>query len=71
MLCHMPTLTSVGIEVAKGTAAATLSSGNHGKSAKLRTLPVINAADEVRMTNSNGNGNSNGHKPNTRIEVNA
>src|SRR5207244_3400976 len=45
MLCHPPTLASVGIDVAKGTAAAVLT-GKNGKSARLRELPVINAADE-------------------------
>src|SRR5438045_8286435 len=43
MLCHTPTLTSVGLEVARGTAMSALSSNNRGKSAKLRSLPVINA----------------------------
>ncbi len=45
MLCHVPTVTKVGLRVAAGTAASTLS-GNNGKSAKLRNLPVINAAQE-------------------------
>jgi Iron-sulfur cluster-binding domain len=47
MLCHMPTLTSVGLDVAKGTVGAALSSAssNRGKSARLRNLPVINAPD--------------------------
>lgn len=47
MLCHTPTLTSVGIEVARKTAAEVVA-GDRGKSAKLRSLPVINATDEVR-----------------------
>src|SRR5579875_1325853 len=45
MLCHVPTVTKVGLRVAAGTAASTLA-GNNGKSAKLRNLPVINAAQE-------------------------
>jgi len=56
MLCHVPTLTSVAIDVAKGTAGAVIESKRGGKSAKLRELPVINAADEARMYNG-GNGN--------------
>ncbi len=48
MLCHTPTLTSVGIEVARKTAAEIVT-GDKGKSAKLRSLPVINASDEARM----------------------
>src|SRR5205085_6361365 len=60
MLCHVPTLTSVGLEVAKGTVAARLSSGKKGKSAKLRSLPVLNAADEARLLNAGSNGNGNG-----------
>jgi MoaA/NifB/PqqE/SkfB family radical SAM enzyme len=71
MLCHAPTLTNVALNVAKGTAGAALSSvsGNHGKSARLRNLPVINAADEARVYNGNGNGNGNGHKADRKIEV--
>ncbi len=51
MLCHMPTLTSVGAEVGVKTAAEVLTgmTGSHGKSARLRSLPVINASDEARM----------------------
>jgi MoaA/NifB/PqqE/SkfB family radical SAM enzyme len=40
MLCHMPTLTSVATEVAKGTVAAAFPA-RHGK-ARLRSLPVLN-----------------------------
>src|ERR1700680_2770704 len=65
MLCHIPTLTSVALEVGKGTTAAVLSPKNKGKSARLRTLPVINAADEASMYGSNGNG----HKAESEIEV--
>ncbi len=56
MLCHIPTVASVAVDVARGTVAATLASSNRGKSAKLRNLPVINAADEA--CRSDGNGNS-------------
>jgi MoaA/NifB/PqqE/SkfB family radical SAM enzyme len=56
MLCHVPTLSSIGLEVAKGTATAAFSTSKRGKSAKLRTLPVINAADEARMTQQEANG---------------
>jgi len=48
MLCHTPTLTSVGVEVARKTAAEVVA-GDKGKSSKLRSLPVINASDEARM----------------------
>jgi len=48
MLCHTPTLTSVGIEVARKTAGEVVA-GDRGKSSKLRSLPVINASDEARM----------------------
>src|SRR5438876_8374429 len=47
MLCHPPTLASVGLDVARGTAAAALSPNDRSKSAKLRNLPVINAAEDV------------------------
>jgi sulfatase maturation enzyme AslB (radical SAM superfamily) len=50
MLCHTPTLASVALEVGKGTALSMFSSPpNQGKSARLRTLPVINATDEMQM----------------------
>jgi MoaA/NifB/PqqE/SkfB family radical SAM enzyme len=49
MLCHTPTLTSVGVEVARKTAVEVVSGGERGKSSKLRSLPVINASDEARM----------------------
>ena len=48
MLCHTPTLTSVGLEVARKTATEVVA-GDRGKSSKLRTLPVINASDEARL----------------------
>ncbi len=67
MLCHVPTLTSVALEVSRGTATAALSANRHGKSAKLRTLPVLNAADEARMLNGNGNGN--GHKADAGMDA--
>ena len=58
MLCHVPTVTSVALEVGKGSVAKTLSPGNRGKSAKLRELPVINASMEATTHNGNGNGKS-------------
>src|SRR5229473_6749857 len=67
MLCHTPTLTSVGLHVAKGTVMAALPSSNHGKSAKLRNLPVINAADEAHLSN----GHSNGHDADATVEIQA
>ncbi|GAC1354115.1 MAG: putative heme d1 biosynthesis radical SAM protein NirJ2 [Ktedonobacteraceae bacterium] len=48
MLCHTPTLTSVGLEVARKTAGEVVA-GDKGKSARLRSLPVINASDEARI----------------------
>ncbi len=48
MLCHTPTLASVALEVGKGTAFSMFTANHQGKSAKLRSLPVINAADEAR-----------------------
>ena len=42
MLCHVPTATSVAIDVARGTIEEAFSTGHSGKSAKLRNLPVIN-----------------------------
>lgn len=60
MLCHVPTMTSVALEVGKGTVASKLGANAHGKSAKLRTLPVIRPTDEA----ANGNGNGNGHTSN-------
>ncbi|HYT33547.1 MAG TPA: radical SAM protein [Ktedonobacteraceae bacterium] len=47
MLCHTPTLASVALEVGKGTAFSMFTANHQGKSAKLRSLPVINAADEA------------------------
>jgi ABC-type branched-subunit amino acid transport system ATPase component len=49
MLCHTPTLASVAMEVGKGTTISLFSANNQGKSAKLRSLPVINAVDEARI----------------------
>jgi MoaA/NifB/PqqE/SkfB family radical SAM enzyme len=46
MLCHTPTLASVGINVAGGIISSALA-GKKGKSAKLRDLPVVNATKEV------------------------
>lgn len=63
MLCHVPTMTSVALEVGKGTMASKLSPvGSSGKSAKLRTLPVIRAVDEASTANGNGHRASNGHQ---------
>jgi len=49
MLCHVPTLASVSLEVAQSAAKTAIMSGERGRSKKLRALPVINAADEARM----------------------
>ena len=65
MLCHTPTLASVAVEVARGTVAATISSDHRGKSARLRDLPVINAADEAYISN----GKSNAHKADEEVEL--
>jgi MoaA/NifB/PqqE/SkfB family radical SAM enzyme len=55
MLCHSPTLTNVALDVTKGTATAALTTKQGGKSAKLRSLPVINAVDEAQTAK--------GHRP--------
>src|SRR5881227_2368871 len=44
MLCHPPTLASVGLDVGKATANAALSPSLRSKSTRLRNLPVINTA---------------------------
>jgi len=64
MLCHVPTLASVAVDVAGGTVAAALPSSNRGKSARLRNLPVINAADEACVVN--GNVNDHAYKANAQ-----
>jgi hypothetical protein len=46
MVCHTPTVTAVGLEVARSVAGASVK-GKNGKSDKLRSLPVINAAQEA------------------------
>ncbi len=46
MLCHTPTLASVGVNVAGGIIGSVLA-GKKGKSSKLRDLPVMNAAHEA------------------------
>ncbi|MBV9616084.1 MAG: radical SAM protein [Ktedonobacteraceae bacterium] len=46
MLCHTPTVARVGLNVAGGIIGSALAS-NKGKSARLRNLPVINAAHEA------------------------
>jgi MoaA/NifB/PqqE/SkfB family radical SAM enzyme len=48
MLCHPPTLTDVALDVTKGTAIAALTTKQGGKSAKLHSLPAINAVDEAQ-----------------------
>jgi MoaA/NifB/PqqE/SkfB family radical SAM enzyme len=65
MLCHVPTLTSVALDVAKGSVTSALTPKKNGKSARLQSLPVINATDELRVSN----GHSNGHE--TEVEVKA
>ncbi|HYX49933.1 MAG TPA: SPASM domain-containing protein, partial [Ktedonobacteraceae bacterium] len=75
MLCHTPTLTAVALDVAKGTVTSSLSSHKaNGTSARLRTLPVINAADEALLFHDHSpNGQSeksNGHKADSHLEVN-
>ena len=65
MLCHTPTLTSVALEVAKGSVTSALSSKTNGTSARLRSLPVINAAADARLSN----GHTNGHKTDTQVEI--
>src|SRR5437667_9240656 len=54
MLCHTPTLAGVATDVAKGTVAAAIPARNGGKSARLRNLPVINAAHEACRPDSDG-----------------
>ena len=66
MLCHTPTLSSVALEVAKGTVTAALASSHQGKSARLRRLPVITAADEARLSP----GHTNGRKADAKVETN-
>ncbi len=46
MVCHTPTVTAVGLEVAREIAGTSIK-GKNGKSDKLRSLPVINAAQEA------------------------
>ncbi len=69
MLCHVPTLTSVALEVGKGTTAAVLLPSNRGKSNKLRNLPVINAADEARMHSGNGNSSNGSNRHTSKDEI--
>lgn len=65
MLCHVPTLTSVALDVAKGSVTSALTPKKNGKSARLQSLPVINATDELRVSN----GHSDGHE--AEVEVKA
>ncbi|MBJ7598501.1 MAG: radical SAM protein [Candidatus Dormibacteraeota bacterium] len=44
MLCHTPTLASVGMDVAKGTVASALTRGRRESSKGLRPLPVVNSS---------------------------
>jgi len=47
MLCHTPTVTSVGLEVARSIAGKAFS-GSKGKSAKQQNLPVINVTNNTQ-----------------------
>ena len=49
MLCHVPTMTSVALEVGRETAFDAFK-GKNGKSEKLRYLPVINANQETPLS---------------------
>jgi hypothetical protein len=70
MLCHPPTLSAVAVKVAKGTVVSSLSSGtSRGTSSRLRSLPVINAADEARLSHGNSTS-SDGHTTGSPLEVN-
>ena len=72
MLCHTPTLTSVALDVAKGSVTSALSSKTNGTSARLRSLPVITAADEALLSPGHTNGQSNqsnGHKTDAQVEI--
>ena len=76
MLCHTPTLSRVALEVARGSVTSALSAKTQGQSARLRSLPVINAADEALLSHGQRTGTStrshtsNGHKADTQIEIN-
>jgi len=48
MLCHVPTLTSVGLDVARGTTIAAMTPKGT-RPTRLRALPVINAIDEAQV----------------------
>jgi MoaA/NifB/PqqE/SkfB family radical SAM enzyme len=65
MLCHTPTLTSVALDVAKGAVTSALSSHQHSTSAKLRSLPVITAADQARLSP----GQTNGHTADAEVKI--
>ena len=49
MLCHVPTMTSVALEVGRETALDAFK-GKNGKSEKLRYLPVINIKQETPLS---------------------
>jgi MoaA/NifB/PqqE/SkfB family radical SAM enzyme len=51
MLTHVPTMSSVALEVGQKTLMEALK-GNNGKSTKLRNLPVINAAQEAQASSA-------------------
>jgi MoaA/NifB/PqqE/SkfB family radical SAM enzyme len=46
MVCHTPTVSAVGLGVARGIAGESIK-GSNGKSSKLRSLPVVNASHEA------------------------
>jgi MoaA/NifB/PqqE/SkfB family radical SAM enzyme len=58
MLCHTPTVAHVALDIGKATVASALSPKTRGQSVKLRSLPVINAADDAHRLH----GSSNGHR---------
>ena len=76
MLCHTPTLSRVALEVAKGSVTSALAARTQGQSARLRRLPVINAADEALLAHGQRTGKStpstqsNGHNADTQVEIN-
>src|SRR5260370_12217967 len=52
ILCHTPTLTSVGLHVAKGTVMAALPSSNHRPSPNLPNFPLTHAPSPPHLPNS-------------------
>src|SRR5260370_7725458 len=61
MLCHTPTLTSVALDVAKGSVTSALSSNTIAKSSNLRNFPVINAAVQALPPHPHPNRQRNHH----------